>query len=157
MCPPMRAHWRQLANTIDPSAHQSSQPKWQIDRFIHFWATIYKPVRRMLSDRCLSVCPVCNVGVLWPNGWMDQDETWRAGRPRPWSHCITWGPRYPSPKGAQPLPNFRPIPVVDKRLDGSRCHLVRRYASAQATLCYMGTQLLPQKEAQPPIFDPCLL
>jgi len=27
---------------------------------------------------CLSVCPVlsiCNVGVLWPNGWMNQEET----------------------------------------------------------------------------------
>jgi len=23
----------------------------------------------------LFVCPVCNVGVLWPNGWMDQDVT----------------------------------------------------------------------------------
>jgi len=41
----------------------------------------------MLSDRCLSVLSclsVCNVGVLWPNGWMDQDETWHASRPRPW-------------------------------------------------------------------------
>jgi len=39
----------------------------------------------MLSDRCLSVClscPVCNVGVLWPNGLADQGETGRAGRPR---------------------------------------------------------------------------
>ena len=26
----------------------------------------------MLRDRC----PVCNVGVLWPNGRMDQDATW---------------------------------------------------------------------------------
>jgi len=28
---------------------------------------------------CLSVClfcPVYNVGVLWQNGWMDQDVTW---------------------------------------------------------------------------------
>ena len=25
----------------------------------------------MLSDRCLSCLSVCNVGVLWPNGWMD--------------------------------------------------------------------------------------
>jgi len=33
----------------------------------------------MLSDRCLSVCPVCDVDVLWPNDWMDQDETWHAG------------------------------------------------------------------------------
>ena len=33
----------------------------------------------MLSDRrlsCLSVLSACNVGVLWPNGWMDQDATW---------------------------------------------------------------------------------
>ena len=52
------------------------------------------------------VCPVClsvyNVGVLWPNGLTDQDETWRAGRPRPWPHRVRWGPSSPSPKGAQP-------------------------------------------------------
>ena len=30
---------------------------------------------------CLCVLSVCNVGVLWPNGWMDQDETWHGGRP----------------------------------------------------------------------------
>ena len=28
----------------------------------------------MLLD-CCPVLSVCNVGVLWPNGWMDQDET----------------------------------------------------------------------------------
>jgi len=28
---------------------------------------------------CLSVLFVCNVGVLWPNGWMDQDITWYGG------------------------------------------------------------------------------
>ena len=43
---------------------------------------------------CLS-CLVCDVGVLWPNGWMDQDETWHAGRPRPWPHCVRWGPSSP--------------------------------------------------------------
>jgi len=51
---------------------------------VYFWATICKTVHPMLSDSCLSVqsvCPVCNVGVLWPNGWMDQYETWHAGRP----------------------------------------------------------------------------
>ena len=30
----------------------------------------------------LSCLSVCDVGVLWPNGSMDQDDTWRAGRPR---------------------------------------------------------------------------
>jgi len=123
----------------------------------------------MLSDRCLSCLSVCDVGALWPNGWMDQDETWHAGRPRPRTHCVRWGPSSPSPKGAQPpifgpyllwpngcmtqdatgyggrprprrlcvrwgprspsskrerspLPNFRPISIVAKRLDASRCH-----------------------------------
>jgi len=28
---------------------------------------------------CLSVVSVCDVGVLWPNGWIDQDETWHGG------------------------------------------------------------------------------
>jgi len=117
---------------------------------------------------CLScpVCTVCNVGVLWPNGWTDQDETWHAGRPRPWPHCIRWGLSSPFPKrgppqflahvhygqtagwikvalgkevglgpgyivldweaapsskrGRSPLPIFRPISIVAKRLDASR-------------------------------------
>ena len=34
----------------------------------------------------LFVCPVCNVDVLWPNSWMDPDETWHVGRSRPWPH-----------------------------------------------------------------------
>jgi len=58
--------------------------------------------------RPLSVCPVCNIGVLWPNGWMDQDETWLAGRPRPWPHCVRWGSSSLSPNRRQspPPPKF---------------------------------------------------
>jgi len=52
-------------------------------------------------------------------------------------------------KRAQP-PTFRPMFVVAKQLDGSRCHLVRRYALPQATLCYMGTQLTLQNEYSSP-------
>jgi len=59
---------------------------------IVYWETVSKTVRPMLLVHCLSVLSVCDVGVLWPNGWMDQDETWRAGRPRPWPHCVRWGP-----------------------------------------------------------------
>ena len=32
-------------------------------------------------------------------------------------------------------PTFWPMSIVVKRLDGSRCHLVRQYMSAQTTLC----------------------
>jgi len=57
-----------------------------------------------------SVCPVlsvCNVSALWPNGWMDEDETWHGGRPRPWPDCVVWGLSSPSPKGH--TPNFGPF------------------------------------------------
>jgi len=51
---------------------------------------------------CLSVClSVCDVGVLWPKGWTDEDETWDAGRPRPRPHCVRWGPSSPQ-KGNSP-------------------------------------------------------
>jgi len=56
----------------------------------------------MLSEHCLSVLlclSVCNVGVLWPNGLTDQDETWHADRPRPRRLCVKWGP--------SPPPNLR--------------------------------------------------
>ena len=70
--------------------------------FVKRFALCYRPV-------VLSVCPVlsvCDVGVLWPNGWTDQDENWQAGRPRPWPHCVRWGPIYPIPKGARTPPSI---------------------------------------------------
>jgi len=87
-----------------PWAQPSAQPKRHHDRFSRFWATVCKTVRPMLTDRCLSALSVCDVGVLWSNGWRDQDETWHAGSPRPWPHCVRWRleTQLLSPKGAQP-------------------------------------------------------
>jgi len=68
----------------------------------YFWVIFGRPlqvtVRPMLQDRCLfvlSCLPVCNVGVLRPIGWMDQDTTWCGGKPRPRGHCVRWGPISP--------------------------------------------------------------
>ena len=74
--------------------------------FVHtyIFGRPFVTVRPMLSDRC-PVCPVlsclfvCNVGVLWPNGWTDEDATWYGGRLLPRRHC--------SPQnGTQPPPIF---------------------------------------------------
>jgi len=81
-------------------------------KLTYFWATVCKTVRPVLSDRCLSCLSVCDVGVLWPNGWMHQDKTWHGGRPRPTPHCVTWGPSSPKRGTA---PNFRPMSIVAKR------------------------------------------
>jgi len=59
----------------------------------------------MLSVRCpvcLSVLSVCDIGVSWPNGWTDQDETWHAGIGLGPGHIVLDGdPAHPPQKGAQ--------------------------------------------------------
>jgi len=86
----------------------SSNPVTRIIIVSHFWATVCKTVRPMLSDRrhVLSVLSACDVGVSWPNGSMDQNETWHRGRPRPRPHCVRWGPSSPTKRGT--APNFPP-------------------------------------------------
>jgi len=82
------------------------------------------------------------------NGLTDQGETSQAGRPRPWPHCVRWGPSSPSPKRRSPTQIFGPClswpnGCMDK--DGTW------HASAQGTLCSMGTQpILPKKATEPP-------
>ena len=51
---------------------------------------------------------VCNVGALWPNGWIDQDATWCGGRPQARRHCVRWKPRSPPQNGAQQPPLYGP-------------------------------------------------
>jgi len=41
-------------------------------------------------------------------------------------HIVLDGDPAPLPQKGDRGPNFRPISVVAKRLDASRCHLVRR-------------------------------
>ena len=85
---------------------------------------------------------------------MLQDASWYGGRPRPKRRCVRWGHSSPSQKGGT-APNFCPMFVVAKRLDGSRCHLVCRWVSAEAALCYVGTQLpSPERGTAPPNFWP---
>jgi len=79
-----------------------------------FWATVCITVHSILSDRCLSCLSVCNVGVLWPNGWMDQDATWYGGKPLPRPHCVRRGPNYPMERGTA-APTFRPMSMLAKR------------------------------------------
>jgi len=58
---------------------------------------------------------------LWPNGLIDQHGTWHGGRPQPRLFCVRWGPSPSTKRGRIPLPNLRPISIVAKRLDASRC------------------------------------
>ena len=65
--------------------------------FVKRFALCY---RTAVLSVCLS-CLVCDVGVLWPNGWMDQDGTWHGGGPWSRPHCARSGPSSPPPKKGQ--------------------------------------------------------
>jgi len=83
--------------------------------------------------RSTDLFPIFGPCLLWQNGWMDKYDTWHGGGPWSRPHCARWEPSCHPLKGDR-APNFRPIFIVAKRLDGLRCHLVREYTSAQATL-----------------------
>jgi len=78
--------------------------------FVEQFALCYQTTVVCLS--VLSVCPDCDVGVLWPNDWMDQGETRRAGRLGP-GHIVLDGDPAPPPQRGT-APNFRPISVMAK-------------------------------------------
>jgi len=71
-------------------------------------------------------------------GWIKMPlGRYYVGRPRPRRHGVRvrCEPSSSSPKmGRSPLPNFRPMSIVAKRLDESRQHLAWRWALVQATL-----------------------
>jgi len=84
--------------------------------FIKWFAVCYGTVV------CLSLC---NVVVLWANGWMDQDNPEYGGRPRSRRNYVRWKPSSPRDMGTA-APTFRPMSTVAKQLDGSGYQLVRR-------------------------------
>jgi len=78
-------------------------------------------VRPMLWDRC-PVCRVllfvCDIVVLSPNGWMDQDATWYGGRHPSRPHYVRWGSSFPYRKRhSSGAPTFRSMAmsIVVKR------------------------------------------
>ena len=99
----------------------------------HFWATVCKTVRPMLSDPCpvcLSVClscPVLSVTLVYCGQTVKRIKMKLGVQvgliP---GHIVLDGNRAPPKEKEAQLPNFSPMSIVAKRLNGSRCHLVRR-------------------------------
>jgi len=94
-----------------------------------FWATVCKTVRLCYRTIVLSACPLClSVTLVYCGqtvGWINTKHGMQVGL-GPGHIVFRWGPRSPSHKREQSPPNFRPISVVVKWLDGSICHLVGR-------------------------------
>jgi len=109
---------------------QADQEAYLYAEHLLFGATVCKTVRPMLSDRCLSClsCPIClSVTLLYcgqTDGWIKKMKLRLGVGLGPGHIVLDWNPA--APKKMTQHPNFRPMSVVAKRLDGSRCHLVPR-------------------------------
>jgi len=90
--------------------------------------------------------PIFGPCLLWPNGWIHQDATWCGGRSRSRPHCVRWD-RAP-PKRGHSIPTFRPMSIVAKRLDGSRCHVVGGRPPPRPPCVRWGPSSPPLKGAQ---------
>jgi len=132
---------------------------YSINRLVSYQYHRGKTVRPICYQTV--VCPVlslCDVRALWPNGWTDQDETWHAGRPRPWSHCVTWGPSSSSPKGAHP--QFSAHICCGQTAAWIKMSLGMEIGLGPGDFVLDGDPLpSPKRRALPPspIFSPCLL
>ena len=97
---------------------------------LRFWATVCKTVRVMLSDRCLScrVLSVCLSVTLVYCGQTVGRIKMKLGKQVGLGpgHIVLDGDPAPLLQRGQSPPNFWPISVAVKRLQGSRCHLVWR-------------------------------
>ena len=100
---------------------------------------------------CGAPPPIFRPCLLWPNGWMDQDGTWHGCGPRSRPYCARWGPCYLPKKGEEP-PSFRPISVVAKRLDASRCHLVMEVGLSPGDFVLDGDPAPPKSCTAPASF-----
>jgi len=118
----------------------------------NFWATICKTVCPMLLDCCLSVTLV----VLWPNGWMDQNETWHGGTPWPRPHCVRWEPSS-SPKKRH-RPQFLAHVRCGQTTGWIKIPLGREVGLGPGDFVLDGDPASPKKGGTDPlIFGPCLL
>jgi len=101
------------------------------------------------------VCPVCDIGVLRPNSWTDQDETWHAGSLGPGR--VRLGPRSPSQKGHSP-PQFSAYICCGKMAQWIKMPLGRKVGLDPSDIVLDGDPApLSKNGAEPPIFGSCLL
>jgi len=136
-----------------------------------FWATVCETVRPTLSDRCLSVMSVlsvlsvCDVGVLWPNGWTEQDDPscpnggWikmplgiEIGLDL--SDIVLDGDPAPLPKRGQSHPIFGPCLLWPNGCMDQGANWYRGRPRPRPHYARWGPSSLPKKGAQPCNFRP---
>ena len=96
---------------------------WQQLLAFHFWAALcYRTVVLFVLSVCLSLRDVgyCGQAVGWIKIEHGMEVSLGPG------DIVLDGTMLPQKGHSSPRPTFRPMSIVAKGLDGSRCHLLRR-------------------------------
>jgi len=94
--------------------------------------------------------------LLWPNSWMDQDETSLGGRHRPSPNCVKWEPSSHPPKGHSTAPKVSAMSVVASSwMDQDAAWYGGRPRSKPH--CAIWGPTSPPPKGHTPIFGPCLV
>ena len=128
-------HWRTFA---DP---ENANPLLGHDSVKESTSTFY--ITQFSGDRSPVCLSVCNVGVLWPNGWMDQDATWYGRKPWPRPHCVRLEHSCPE-RGTAALQTFRPC-LLAKRSSISATAELSLYLRNLPLVCRSATRLTCQR------------
>jgi len=106
-------------------------------------------VRPMLQNRCPVCLSVCNVyvGLLWPNGCVDQDATWYGRGP---GDIVLDGDPAPSRKGAQHPPLCGPSLWPNGWKDPDATFYGRRHRPRRHCVRWE-TSSQPKRAQQPPL------
>ena len=102
----------------------------------------------------LSCLFVYNVGVLWPYSWMDQDETWRRGKPRP-RHIVLDQDPAPPPKWAH-TSQFSAHVCFRQTAGWIKMPLGTKVGLGPGHIVLHGDPASPKRGTAPPIFGPWL-
>jgi len=109
----------------------------------------------MLSDHCpVSLCPVCNVGVLWPNGWIKMKLGMQVGLGA--GHIVLDGHPSPSPPKGQSH-QFSADICCGQMAGWIKMPLGMEVGLGLGDCVRWGPSSPPEKGAEPPIFGPYLL
>ena len=94
--------------------------------------------------------PIFDPFLLWPNGWMHQDDTWYGGRPQPRRLCVRWGPS-PSPKRGR-SPQFSAHVYCDQTAGWIKMPLRMEVGLGPNDIVIDGDPAPPQKETSAHVY-----
>jgi len=102
-----------------------------------------------------SPLPIFSPCLLWTSGWVHQDATWHAGRPRPRRYCDGWGPSSPSLKGHSP--QFSAHVRCGQTVRWAEMRLGTEVGLGPGDFVLDGDPAPPKRGTASQFFGPCLL